>query len=212
MGRPGYKLDMTMMFVVHDALRRDLAQLARIAAATDDDPRQTLRTAAGWQLFKSFLRAHHTSEDVTVWAPMATLLADRQDRALLEAMEAEHAAIDPLIDAVDAAVADRESEPRHLGDVVDALYLGLSGHLRHEEDEGLRLIDAVLTPQQWQAFGAEHRSRIGGDAPRYLPWLLDGASPQTIEAVLGRMPAAMQQTFATEWRPAYLDLRPWNAT
>jgi Hemerythrin HHE cation binding domain len=202
-----FKLDMTMMFAVHDALRRDLERIARVAARTGDDPRRVLRTAAGWELFKTFLRVHHTSEDVALWPVMQRKLADRpDDLALLEAMEAEHAAIDPLLAAVDAALADRDGAGERLGDLVDALVTGLSGHLRHEEGEGLALIDATLTDQQWQHFAEVHRERIGGDAPRYLPWLLDGADAPTTARILGRMPAPIRTAYHDEWRVAYADL------
>ena len=205
-----FRLDMTMMFAVHDALRRDLTALARVTASRDDDPRRVLRAAAGWQMFTSYLRVHHSAEDASLWAPMTTALAGRPaDRALLDAMEAEHAAIDPLLVAVDAAIADRDGGPERLGDVVDALRTGLLGHLRHEEAEGLRLVDDVLTPEQWAAFGADHRQRIGRDAARYLPWVLDGAARGTADALLGRMPEQIRAAYADQWRAAYADLRPW---
>ena len=47
-----YKLDMSMMFAMHDALRRELVQVTRIAALRDDDPGPLLRAALGWELFK----------------------------------------------------------------------------------------------------------------------------------------------------------------
>lgn len=50
------------------------------------------------------------------------------------------------------------------------------------------LIDASLTPQQWQHFAQTHGERLTGDASTYMPWLLNGASPQTLEAVLGKFP------------------------
>jgi Hemerythrin HHE cation binding domain len=208
-----FTLDMTTMFAVHDALRRDLTRIARLTARPEDDPRHILRAATGWGLFTSFLRVHHTAEDVTVWAVVEQALTDRpeDDRALLDAMEAEHAAIDPLLTAVDAALADRNTGPQVLGDLVDALAAALSVHLRHEEKHGLALIDATMTPQQWTTFGEDHRARIGADAPRYLPWLLDDASPKAVEAVLGRMPAPLQAAYADEWRQAYVDLDPWSS-
>lgn len=89
-------------------------------------------------------------------------------------------------------------------------YVALAGHLRHEEDEGLRLVDSVLTPQHWKAFSKDHRTRIGKDAVRYLPWLLDGASPETAEAFLGRMPEPLKHVYTTEWRTVYLDLHSWD--
>lgn len=208
----GFKLDMTMMYAFHDALRRDLERIARIAARRDDDPRRLLRTAAGWEMFKAYLRVHHTTEDDMVWPVMQRVLTDRpDDLALLEAMEAEHSAIDPLLAAVDAALADRDSGPERLGDVVDALTTELSAHLKHEEDEALALIDATLTEEQWRRFGAVHRERIGAEAPRYLPWLLDGMSPERMAGVLAGLPENLRAAYRDEWEPAYARLNPWGA-
>src|SRR6185312_12737559 len=131
--------DMTMMYTMHAALRRDLDRIARLTARPNDDPRHILRTAAGWQMFTSYLTIHHTAEDDLLWPPMRAALADDSDGvALLDAMEAELAAID-------AALADRESGPHRLGELTDALAVALRRHLDHEEAEGLALIDATLT-------------------------------------------------------------------
>jgi iron-sulfur cluster repair protein YtfE (RIC family) len=201
-----FRLDMTMMFAMHDALRRELERIARVAARPGDDPRRILKTAAGWQLFTTFLRVHHTSEDIALWPVMRDVLAGRQDDlALLDAMEAEHAAIDPLLAEVEAALADRDHGTERLGGLIDALVTSLTGHLRHEESQGLPLIDATLTEQQWLRFSQVHRERVGGDAPRYLPWILDGADAPTTDLILGRMPEPVLAAYP-EWRAAYADL------
>ena len=44
-------------------------------------------------------------------------------------MQDEHARIDPLLAAVDGALADRDGGHRRLGGTVDALAGGLYGHL-----------------------------------------------------------------------------------
>ena len=63
-------------------------------------------------------------------------VADFPDQvALLDALEAEHAVIEPLLGAVDAAACDPDDGGR-LGDVVDELATQLGGHLDHEESEG----------------------------------------------------------------------------
>lgn len=206
-------LDMTMMYAVHDALRRDAAQIARISRRTGDDPRLLLRSAVGWELFKRFLHVHHTSEDTTLWPVMRQALAGRpDDLALLDAMESEHARLDSLIAQVDAALADAEHGPERLGDLVDALVSALSEHLGHEEREGLRLIDAVMTPEQWQRFGENHRQRVGSGASRYLPWLLEDANPQYAAAILSRIPEHFQRAYHAEWRTAYASLDRWSDT
>ena len=47
-----YKLDMSMMFAMHDALRRELVQVARIAGQPDGNPARRLQATVGWELFK----------------------------------------------------------------------------------------------------------------------------------------------------------------
>lgn len=127
-------LDMTMMFAIHDALRRELERIARITSRVDEDPRHVLSTAVGWELFKKFLTAHHTSEDLTVWPVMYKALAGRDsETALLDAMEAEHAVIDPLLTDIDAALADRDTGAERLGGLVETLFTDLNAHLDHEE-------------------------------------------------------------------------------
>jgi len=205
-----FKNDMTMMYAMHDALRRELGQIARVTARPDDDPKRLLRTAAGWEMFKSYLHVHHTTEDDMVWRPVREALADDSAGvALLDAMEAEHSAIAPLLAAIDAALADRDSGPQRPGELTDALANALRGHLDHEEADGLALIDAILTEEQWLAFGAEGGRRIGGDAWRYVPWMLEGATPEVTAAVLGRFPAPLQQAYRDEWQPAYAKLTLW---
>jgi iron-sulfur cluster repair protein YtfE (RIC family) len=210
------KLDMTAMYAMHDALRRELRHLAEVTANADDDPRRILGTAAGWELFKKALHVHHTAEDDALWPVMREALAGRpDDLALLEAMEAEHAAIDPVIEAIDEevgrALTDPGSGPARLGDLTDALVTGLDGHLEHEEDEALPLIQSVVTEQQWRHFGQVHGQRIGPDAPRILPWMLDGATPETAAAMLAPLPEPARTAFRTQWQPAYAALDRWNA-
>lgn len=206
-----FKNDMTMMFVFHDALRRDLEHIVRVTERPNDDPMHGLRTALGWELFKSYLELHHTAEDDMLWPPMREALAEDSDGfALLDAMEAEHAAIDPLLVSIDAALADRESGPQRLGELTDALATALRGHLEHEESDGLALVDATVSEAQWQAFGAESGRRLGTDVHRFFPWLLDEATPQTVSAVLGRTPAPVQVAYRDTWQPAYAELTLWS--
>ena len=205
-----FKYDWTMMYAMHAALRRELERIARVTARTDDDPKHVLRTAAGWEMFKSYLQVHHTAEDDMLWPPMYTALADDPDGiALLDAMEAEHSAIDPLLAAIDAALADCNSGPQRLGEQTDALATALRAHLDHEEAEGLAVIDATITAEQFQAFGAEHGKRIAGDVPRYMPWMLEGATPEVTAGVLGQLPPPVQQAYRDEWQPAYAKLELW---
>ena len=127
----------------------------------------------------------------------------------MDALEAEHAAIDPLLAAVEDAAADREYGYQRFGDLADALVATLSGHLSHEESDGLALIDATLTEQEWKNFSDVHRSRIGEDRTRYMPWLLDRASERTLETILGGFPEQFLNLYHGEWAPAYAALDLW---
>jgi hemerythrin-like domain-containing protein len=206
----GKRLDLTMMFAVHDAFRRDLQVLERLTSSPDDDPRLVLREAVGWELFKRHLRVHHTSEDVALWPAMERLLAGREpELELMAAMEAEHSVIDPLLAGVDAALTDRDGGPDRLGAAVAALSSALQGHLGHEERDALPLIDATLPEGEWSAVGQEHAERIGDGASRYLPWVLDDLDPAMAARLLGGFPAPLVQAYETEWRPAYEALNLW---
>lgn len=199
------KLDMTPMYVMHDALRRELEELAKATARMTGDPRSVLAAAAGWELFKKALHVHHTTEDDALWPVMREALASRpDDLALLDAMEAEHAAIDPIIEAMDTG-----TEP--LGDLVDALTTALSAHLVHEEKEALPLVGATLTSDQFRRFGEVHGSRVGPDAPRVFPWLLDGVEEETAARLLAPLPEPVRAAFENDWRPAYEALTRWPA-
>jgi len=206
-----YQLDMSMMFAMHDALRRELVQVGRVARLRDDHPGRLLRAALGWELFKKFLLVHHQSEDDVLWPTLRTKVAGQPDRvALADALEAEHAVIEPLLTAIDAAAADPDYGYQRFGDIVDELATKLTAHLAHEETDGLPLIDASLTELQWQHFAQVHAERIRGDASLYMPWLLNGASPQTLDAVLGKFPPPLLTAFREEWGPRYAALDLWN--
>ncbi|GAA3471564.1 hemerythrin domain-containing protein [Nonomuraea roseola] len=207
-----YRLDMTMMFAVHDALRRDVERVAKLTARLDDDPRRLLGAALGWEMFKGYLRVHHTTEDDMLWPVMERTLAGRPDElALLAAMEAEHALIDPLLASFDEALADPDTGHERLGGLADSLATVLGGHLRHEEREALAVIDLSVTEEEWQRFGQEHGKRIGPDAQRYLPWVLDEASEERVSFILGRMPERIHKAYREEWRAAYVALNAWGA-
>lgn len=209
---PGETVDLTMMYAFHDGLRRDVATIAKSAAVTGDDPTKLTATHFGWDLFKRFLTIHHLAEDDVLWPRLRVLLADRPDDVeLLDAMEQEHDRIDPLIAAIDAALADEQHGHAGLGDIVDAFATELTAHLAHEEDAALPLIAKELPPVDWALFADAQRNQIGlGLAPRYVPWLLDGATPERITEVLAIFPPPLAAQYRNAWRRQYAELNPWS--
>ncbi|MFD0267824.1 hemerythrin domain-containing protein [Streptomyces sp. NPDC127106] len=70
-------IDLTVMYAMHGAVRRELAQLDRVTTAADRDPVRVRATAAGWTLFEQALSAHHAAEDDALWPPLRRNLAGR---------------------------------------------------------------------------------------------------------------------------------------
>ena len=207
----GSRLDRSTMLTIHAALRRDLEQVARIASRRDRTDVARLRGALGWQQFKQFLVVHHQVEDDALWPALRATVAGHPDQlALVDALEEEHAVIDPLLEAVDAA-AGLGHDATSFGDVIDELVAKLGGHLAHEESDGLDLIDAALSVADWQHFGQVHGRRLISDASTYMPWLLSGADPQAVAAFLANVPPPLAAAYRDQWASDYAAGRLWDA-
>ena len=137
--------------LVHGSVH--LVSLAQAASAADRaDPQRREQVGRGWQVFKRQLHFHHTGEDRLIWPRLADRLAHSESAmSTLEAMESEHALVDPLLEAVDAAFADPAGD--ELAGAVDELVTTLHGHLAHEERDALPLIGTALTVGEWRAVG-----------------------------------------------------------
>jgi hypothetical protein len=207
-----YRLDMTVMFTIHDAFRRDLVQIARVAAEDDRTSSRRLQSQPGWELFKKFLAIHHQTEDDVVWPVLRTHVKDSPDRvSVVDELEIEHAAIDPWFQAIDGAQADQDEIGTRLTDLVGELVTSLTAHLAHEESDGLALIDAFLTPEEWQTFARVHGGRLIDDAPTYVPWLLDQADPTAVGNFLSNIPPPLAAAYREQWAVAYAALDLWDA-
>lgn len=145
-------IDPSSMHTMHDTLREKLSRV---------DVRTVIADAPAWQAFKVALHVHHSTEDDILFPVLRHNLAATPDAlALLEAMEAEHDAIKPLITTLDAAALDPSTESTCLHELLDALTTGLLGHLKHEEDAALPLIARSLSTDQWTAFEQLHEWRL----------------------------------------------------
>ena len=223
--------DLTIMLAAHDAFRRDLARLARVAASADlSDPARRQSVAAGWELFKRELHIHHTAEDELIWPALRPRLVHSEHAlSVLDAMEDEHERIDPLLAAVDAAFTQRDgastlaaSAPAgggpgddwpgadRLADVIDVLASTLTGHLGHEERDGLPLIGIALTAPEWRAVGRKIARKGGLTAgAEMFAWILDGADRQHASATLGQLPPPVRLIYRAVWKPRFQKTPRW---
>jgi len=200
--------DLTIMLAAHDAFRRDLTRLARTASKANlADPARRQSIAAGWELFKHELHIHHTAEDEIIW-PVLRPRLEHSPAALsvLDAMEAEHELIDPLLAAVDAEFGRGD----RLADVIDALTSSLTGHLGHEERDGLPLIGVALTSSEWRGVGRKIATKNGLSAgSEMFAWMLDGADRDHGQAALAQLPPPVRLLYRAVWKPRFDKKHRW---
>jgi hypothetical protein len=189
---PDGPVDLAGMYLMHRAFRRDLNLFADVAGTVPASDRARWgRIAKRFGLFASALHKHHHGEDVGLWP----LLAERgADQALLDALEAEHAVIDPLLAAATAdlralaaGTGDQETRDRLARTSAD-LRGALHTHLAHEESDGMTLVQRHLTQDDWtrlddEVFSKDYTPR---EIPAFIGWVSSGCPTEA----LGRMPGA----------------------
>jgi hemerythrin-like domain-containing protein len=194
------QVDFTMMYIAHDAFNRDVA---RLTAAADSGRGLSPSAVATWRRFSHFLHAHHTAEDKALWPELAAQVAQPSERRILEDMEAEHAALDPRVEQVDAAIANGDGAV--LASELATLGKSLAAHMVHEETDALPLLDRRLGNAGWDAFTREARRQQGGirGAAEYLPWVLDGATREVAAKTLRLLPPPARLLYRRMWEPRY---------
>jgi iron-sulfur cluster repair protein YtfE (RIC family) len=175
---PEGPVDMSMMYLMHHAFRRDLAAFAAAAPLTPVEDRETWRALADrWELFSTALHHHHHGEDTWLW-PFLMERADASERAVLQAMEDEHAQIDPTLEGCAAGFARLRD---HADDDVRAALAvrlaaareSLSRHLRHEETEAIALLQRVMTNQEWHAIDENFKRGVAfSSLVQLVPWVI----------------------------------------
>jgi len=197
------KVDFTFMYAAHDAFRRDLQ---RLAAAVEAGHTAGPAVRTGWATFRDQLHVHHTAEDKWLWPALRDKVTRADEASVLDAMEAEHLRIEPLLSQVDASLA------AGLAADAGALARELTAHMEHEEDHALPLVEAHLGPDGWATFGkAAGKSQGLKGAAQLFPWMLDGASADTTKRLLAMLPPPARLLCRALWRPAYARTPRWGA-
>ena len=189
--------DTTMMRIVHDALRRDLAR----ARATLVEPgraalvqRRAIGAHLGWMM--DFLHAHHASEDDGLYPLVRRRARDEADALeVLDRMASDHEAIAPAVAAVETAATALAADPsddatEHTIDALDALAAVLLPHLRAEEDDAMPIASRLITAAEWQEIEKQHNldpksmAELGFEGH----WLIDSVSDADRATVIGLVP------------------------
>jgi hypothetical protein len=190
-------LDLNGMYLAHHAFRRDLARFAVAARETPVAATDVWRAlAVRWGRFSDVLHHHHTTEDDVLWPQLFELVDARGDtagRATLEAMEAEHEVIDPLLAACAAGFAAMAHAPGaatrdRLAESTRTARDTLSAHMGHEERAALPLVQSLLTEEGWQRVEKAAGAGAGPSEVLFLvPWVADGLSAEHLEAAVASM-------------------------
>jgi iron-sulfur cluster repair protein YtfE (RIC family) len=198
-------VDFTMMYVAHDAFTRDLR---RLSDACERGEETTPPVLAGWEMFKKQLSIHHTAEDVALWPALREKVTFPEESAVLDEMEIEHAQLEPLLERLDKALAAHDTTTAL--ETAQVLAEALTGHMRHEENQALPLVDAHLGERGWQAFGRYFRKTQGlSGGAEFFPWLLDSAPEPTRTHVLSMFPPPVRLLYRRVWAPRYQRTSRW---
>lgn len=175
--------DMSGMYLMHHAFRRDLRDIASAVAHSPLDDTTTWQAVAQrWERFAHHLHEHHSVEDRVLWPLLLERVdaaGDEAGREVLDAMEAEHALIDPLLERATALVtalaAGATEEVRaEAGPVLAETRRVLDEHLAHEEREAVVLVQRHVTGSEWEELERkEFRGRPSISELRFqLPWMV----------------------------------------
>lgn len=184
-------LDLNGMYMAHHAFRRDLARFAVAARQTPLEDAEVWRAlAVRWAQFSGILHHHHTTEDDALWPQLLEIVDARGDaagRATLEAMEAEHSVIDPMLAGCAAGFAAMAQTPDaatrdRLAQTAETARDTLSDHMGHEEREALPLVQELLSTEGW---GRVEKAAGEGKSVKELfflvPWVADGLTAEQLE-------------------------------
>jgi iron-sulfur cluster repair protein YtfE (RIC family) len=214
-------LDLNGMYLAHHAFRRDLGRFAVAARETPLDATGVWRAlAVRWEQFSGILHHHHTTEDDVLWPQLLEIVdaaGDASGRATLEAMEAEHALIDPLLQACAAGFASMAQEPDaatrdRLARATAAARDTLSDHMGHEETEALPLVQQLLSSEGWERVEkAAGSGKSAKDLLFLVPWVADGLTPAQLETAYRSVGQAFRVMVAlTRGRHARREAVAWR--
>jgi hemerythrin-like domain-containing protein len=181
----------SMNKAIHAAFRRDLQRLEdALGSVPDGDKERAADLSRAWEHLAHQLHRHHGHEDEHFHPALRSVGVDG---SLLDAMDAEHAAMSAAVggvgdamatyavsaSAADAAAAKRAVE-RGRAVVVD--------HLDHEEAELEPLIKPHLDSAEWKQAEKQVRKQSPGELGQLFAWLQDGGDPEAHAYLRDTMP------------------------
>jgi iron-sulfur cluster repair protein YtfE (RIC family) len=200
----------TIVYLIHEAFRRDLTRLSTALRAAGIDSQRARQLKEHWGFINEQLHHHHQVEDKSLWPLVRPKLSGQEtDLAVLDQMEAQHLTLEPKCQAVDKGFDSLVATPsaaagEELAGEIDALKDVLAEHLEDEESKCFPVIDKALSPEEFESFGKATAKAVGmrGSA-KFFPWIFDGADPVERTAVLSMPPPPVRILSRYVWEPRY---------
>jgi hemerythrin-like domain-containing protein len=200
----------TIVYMIHEAFRRDLGRLSSALRAPGVDQARARQLGAHWEFVNEQLHHHHEVEDASLWPLVRPKLSDRNDElAVLSEMEAQHLVLLPLCGAIGEGFVNLAQQPGaekggELADLIDQLGSQLGTHLDDEEQRCFPVIDQALTFEEFESFGKATAKAVGmrGSA-KFFPWIFDDADPVECKAVMSMPPPPVRVLCRYMWEPRY---------
>jgi hemerythrin-like domain-containing protein len=215
------RADVRPMFAMHAAMRRDLARLQHAVRSLKGEDRVPPPVEEGWSVLRRQIESHHRAEDDDLWPVLRARVVSTSERAEIDDMAREHARIPPALVAVGDAVSGGLDRAQAVIDLTSGVLdreqavLDLTSrvleHLEHEERSVLPLIEQHLTDAEWHDFLRLERSKHGPrERTEFLAWVLDEATADHAEAMLGELPAPGRFVYRRFIKPRYDARRLWS--
>ena len=177
---PTTPIDTSEMTTVHSLFRREFRLAGGVVRRVEPgDVRRARVVADHLDLLTRTLHHHHTGEDTYLW-PFLMGKVGPEERSTLEAMEAEHAQIDPGLQACAAGFARlaKTADPdarAALAVRLTAVREALGRHLHHEESDTILLMQQVMTAEEWEEVDSHFKEGVTfGQVLTLIPWVMHG--------------------------------------
>jgi hypothetical protein len=182
---------------MHAGFRHEFGRLADACRAPRDAAHATVLEEQ-IALVMDVLHAHHTHEDENLWPHL--LACAPSAAAELDALEAEHEVLDPLI----TGSQDRSLPWSERAVLLQRLHDVVNDHLDHEERVAFPLMLTYLTPEDIAGDRRKAQSEFGRRRlPLVFGWIASCCDEELLADALGEQPRLARVLFRHFWWPSY---------
>jgi hemerythrin-like domain-containing protein len=186
--------DVTGMLMAHLVFRVEFARLAGVAASTPAPGPRTDAIEEHIDFLSRVLHHHHTVEDTAIWPYLINRVPTA--REVLDRLEAEHAQMDPLIDAI----TDRSTPLAHRGPMLEELSRLINEHLDYEEAHAVPMIRETYTAHDFELVEKQVMADLRRDTPRLIGVVSDHVSPTEFSGLLAGAPVVLTILWKLSWK------------